>query len=386
MPAFRLIATDLVSGVVRGAVPWESAQFSHVRNGAGQMKLTLPKRLPPEWPITDAYDDGYSDTYGLPVLAPARISQQVIDASRTLMLLERDGQIVGDGIVWGPQPSGSGQLEITGASLWSWFNRRMIVEDRLYGQVDQTLIARDLVDWCQGRGDPTWGTAGDAIADLGIVTAGADSGVDVDGLYYGHEGNYVGSTIEQAAAAEDGYDFSLDVTWNTDRDGFDRTFRTWYPRRSRRTGIVLTWGVNIVDYTLSVAGGQQANRIHGVGQGQGAAMLRTTQTDATTLGTYPLLEDQASFKKARDHDQLVGLTRGRLAARRLPPTRLSVQVKTGPQLRVGSWVLGDEARTRIDDGWTQIDGIYRIEGWTITVNKQSQETVTIELVDTEAVA
>lgn len=361
MPDYRYLACDWLTGDVRAEIPFSTIKMAHVRNGAGPMSATVDQRH-------------------------VKATRTNLDPGRTIILLERDDRIIADALLWGAKPGAGGNMNCSGASLWSLFARRHITSNRTYADIDQLEVARDLIAWAQGTGSTAHGNAGDPAGNYNIDVDDTLSGVATNQDYPGHQLKNLGQAVEQLASAQGGFDFDIDVRWSADRATLERTFQTWYPRRGRRTNLVLELGTNIEDYTLGVDAGSQAIRVHGVGAGEGFDMGRTTVTDANLLGAYPLTETVVTHKDADTLAKLVGHTQARLASRRLPVVSPQLlNVKIGKQLQVGSWVVGDEATLRIDDGWAQVDSIFRIEGWSIHVDQNGKETVDMDLIETEAI-
>lgn len=360
MPQYRYLATDLLTGAVREEIPFDTVKVTHTRSGAGAFKASAPLRHP-------------------------KVTRANLDPARTLIVVERDSQVVGNGILWGADPDGS-KLSLTGASLWSYFHRRLITSTRTYAGVEQTTIATDLVKWAQGTGSLSYGaSAGDSLGDLLIETDVSGTGKTRDRTYFWFDYKNLGDAIVELASVRGGFDFDVLLAWDASRSSIDRTFTTWYPQRGRRTNIVLELGTNIESYSLQVDAGSQAIKVHGIGKGEGPEMVATSQVDATLLGTYPLLEDIVTHKDVKHLSTLEDHAAARLAARRLPVTRPSMlNVRLGTQLQVGYWQLGDEVRLRMADGWVDVDSIYRIEEWSISVDQNGKETVDMKLVETEA--
>lgn len=361
MSGYRYLAVDLLSNTVREEVPLSGMKLSRSRNRAGGFEASIQLRHP-------------------------KATRANLDPGRTLIVAERNNQIVGHGVLWGAQPEND-LLKLTGASLWSLFSRRYVTETRTYSSVAQETIATDLVDWAQGNGSLTYGgSVGDSQGDLGVTTAVSGSGPTRDRTYEGFRLKNIAEAIEELSSVIDGFDFDLETRWS-DGPGstIDRVFTTYYPKRGRRTETVLELGTNIEAYSLQVNAGAMAIRVFGVGEGEGADMIQATATDAPALGVYPLVEDVASHKDVSVQSTLDDHARAVLNARKRPITRPNLlNVRLGAQLQLGSWVIGDEVTLRIDDGWTSVDSIYRINGWDLTVDQDGKEVVSMDLVETEA--
>lgn len=355
MASYRLLTVDLGSGTVREELPLESVQLEIPRVGASEFSGRIHARHP-------------------------KAVRANLDPARTLIAVERNLDIIGHAILWGVRKAGD-FLELSGGGLWSALGRRVLAETRTYTAVDQLTIAEDLVLWTQGRGNPAYGTsAGDTLGDLSITVDTATSGVTRDRTYYGWELKPVAEAVEQLAAVSNGFDFWITVDWNTGRTVLDRTFHTAYPRRGRKTEIVLELGANIEDYGLDVNAGLLSNRVHAVGEGEGQDMLRTSTSDPGS--TYPLLEETMALKDVKELATLEGHVQRRLETRRAPVTSPSLlEVRLGPTLPFGAWVPGDTVTLRIDDGWVSVDGPYQIEAWTLNLDADGAERIDMDLLE-----
>lgn len=365
MTFHRYLAVDLVTGTIRDELPLEQVTFGETLNRAHPFAARLPVDAPGATP-------------------------QAIQASRTVVLVERNGVIVGDGIVWDPKVSrrrDDRTLELSGASLWSYLNRRRIREDRTYTDVDHALIAADLVAWTQGAGSTVYGpTAGDPTGDVRIdVSSVAALGFVRDRLYRGDERKRVGEALEQLADVIGGPDLAIRWRWDSNPDGTDTPMpelRAW-ARRGVRLADSLELDVNVTGYEYLEAGSQQATHVDAIGQGEGAAMKVAAASDPSLWPSYPRLDGIAAHKDASDLDTLEGHARGTLAARRVPPGIVRVTLDPDKRPRFGSWQTGDEATVRISDGWTQVDEIRRIVGWEMTLTADGAETVDVDLAKLE---
>lgn len=355
MASYRFLTIDLDSGVIREELPLETVRLTKSRAAADSFSAKLHARH-------------------------AKATQANLDPARTLFAVERNLDIIGHAILWGVRKSGD-SLELSGAGLWSAFGRRVLAETRTYTAVDQLTITEDLVLWTQGAGNPAFGTSsGDDLGDLSITVDTNTSGVTRDRTYFGWELKPVAEAVEQLSEVDGGFDFWVDVGWNTDRTSLGRTFHTAYPRRGRTTEIVLELGANIEDYGLDVDAGLLSTRVHAVGEGEGQDMLRTTASAPGS--TYPLLEETMALKDVKELATLEGHAQRRLKTRKNPVTSPSLlQVRLGPTLPFGSWVLGDTVTLRIDDGWVSVDGLYQIEEWTLNLDADGAERIDMNLLE-----
>jgi hypothetical protein len=204
------------------------------------------------------------------------------------------------------------------------------------------------------------------------------SGVDRDRTYPGWERRWVGEAIEQLAAVEGGFDFAIDVAYNTAGD-ITKTFRPDYPRRGRSTSIVLELGTNLRGLTEEIDATVQANQIDVIGAGDGPAMLIETVADSTHLDLYPLLEDVLTYKDVNQTATLIGHGNVALAARATPLETVPTVTQSGPEIGLGSYITGDEVTVRGSDGYIDVEERSRIIEISVDVDDQGGESVGLNL-------
>lgn len=139
------------------------------------------------------------------------IAQQAkkIVPARTVVHVYRDADIWGTYIIWTMKlkSSRSGPvIDIQGATLESWFDKRIVDLDLTFTQVDQFDIARALVNNAQTGWSPY-----EANANLGITYANNDSGVLRDRQYYLTEGTSVGQRLQELAAVDNGFEYMINT-------------------------------------------------------------------------------------------------------------------------------------------------------------------------------
>src|SRR5690606_22357435 len=114
----------------------------------------------------------------------------------------RDGNpILGSHIVWSAQYDGR-HLRVTCGGMWSYFTAdggaEPLWQDRTYTSVDQHDIARALIAFAQqGNGN------------IGLQVATNDSGVVRTETYEGRELARIGTRVEELAARQNGFEFSV---------------------------------------------------------------------------------------------------------------------------------------------------------------------------------
>lgn len=346
----QFLAYDLVSGTRLGEIPYVGP-YTTVLDGAGILLGTV--------------DLGGTSSEDRIVAA------DIINATRprrTVIWVDRDGQLRNAYIVWGRQIiRGTRAMVLRGASLFSYFHHRRLRVTKSYSQQDQLAIAKDLIDYAQSQPG----------GDIGIVTESASSGVlrDRKPIGYDYEAKVIGTLIEQLAAVQNGFDF--DVTCAYVNDVPTATFRTYYPRRGRTAdanGISFVWGRNLLDIDVSEDESDHPNTVLGIGAGEDSTQLEAPAVNTAELDQgYPLLEAAYVRKNIYEADTLADNAAADLR-RRQDSTRYRLYVDPDHILApLGAWVVGDDVRVVIPAGGhprfpTGLDVTLRIVEESVTPN------------------
>lgn len=140
------------------------------------------------------------------------IARQVkkVVPGRSIVHIYRDSEIWGTYIIWSARVTGSRAnttVAFQGASLESWFYRRIVDVDELtYNQMDQIDIFRDLIFNAQIGWLPY-----EANADLriSVVPDTGVSGIKRDRVYKKTEAATVGQRMEELANVDDGFEYMI---------------------------------------------------------------------------------------------------------------------------------------------------------------------------------
>lgn len=367
-PVYRLISTDLRTGLRIAEITLAGLKYGQRLNDVGTVEgtLTLPDL------VTDAD------------VARALALNDAVDENRRLILVERDGVIVADGIVVAaPYDDNGNKRAVTAVSLWSYLRRRYLLSRRQYTAVDQFDIVRDLVDYVQ--------TSIGGNGNIGIVVETNDSGIVRDRTYEAFEVKEIGEAIEQLAAVDNGFDFGIDCAWDLSTGALVKTLRL-ANRRGRPfnvSGHVFALGRNVISYKWPTDGTSVANRVVATGAGEGTSMLTATGVDsyqylplASGGPGYPVLEAVSSWKDISVKANLVDRANAAVAARSTTTTLPSLVVRADLDPVLGSYITGDAARFVVEprqsprhpDG---LDTYIRIMGWDVTVDDAGLESVTL---------
>lgn len=351
MADYRYLAADLVTGTIRDEIPFETVVWGRALNRAAPFTSTIAATHP-------------------------KARRDLLDPARTIIYVERDGRIVGDGIPWTPQiqpADGIRTLQLHGASLWSYFSRRHIRQDLTFTNVDQLAIFRSIIAYAQAQPG----------GNLNIDVTDQLSGRTRTRTYEAWRRGEIDRTCTQLADVIDGFEFEATCRWDQQRDTVERWIELGYPTRGRRTNHVFEAGVNLANWGETEAGGDVANLVDAIGEGQGEDMPIATAADTSLLGAYPLLEKVVAHTSVSDRGTLVGHARTHLEQSRRAARHLKLEPRADIPPRLSTYIPGDDVEIRIDDGWIQASGRWRIDGFQVSVDTDGDETITLDVTRTE---
>lgn len=262
-----------------------------------------------------------------------------------------------------------------GTIRWDW--ARVHISERLrFDDTDQADIVAALVDHAQDT----------AIfkGDLNLASSTPATGILRSKAYEFSEHAPIWRAISELVGVDDGLDVSLAITTTT------RTVTTHYPRRGSDLSLTLEWGVNVADYDYGWDGAEAKSSVSimrggGPGPAGGVGREHGWARDDTALGGLRFEEVVSAQTGTRIDDCLAGAIQ-RLAARARPET-FSVRwhrtetVNPAAEVVAGNVEPGDRVNVVIDDGWVQVDGVYRVLALTVT---PADESVRVELGPWEA--
>ncbi|MFE0329079.1 hypothetical protein ACFW08_20300 [Streptomyces sp. NPDC058960] len=343
---YTYLFCDLLTDTVLAELPLSGVTYSTLLNGIGTLSATIPYT---------------SET--LP-LDPETASTP----GRTAVYVDRDGVLVWGGIVWTRKPAGGGK-SIQAAEFLSYFQHRYVKKtlstdtsllinpayvdqggQRLYA--DQKFIVWSLLRYAQ---DQPGGSLG---IDLNPLTAPAD-GITRTVTYFGYERPEIYKAISELAAADNGFDYAIEVGWtpaaNNQPPTRYRRARTWFPRRGRTaadSGLVFSKGGgfgSILDYDWPEDGTALVTEMTGLGDGTGEAKIVKTAIAQDLIDSgWPLLEGIATYDGVIDETQVQGLTNADLQIRSQAQVQPTFEVSADTDPQFGSYSVGDEALFVID--------------------------------------
>lgn len=346
--SYRFIVCELKTGDVIDEAPLRISQkLSRVLRGDGGGEFQLPIRheeTPENW-------------------------EQLILPWRSLILAvdEETERIVGHGIPNDRIRRGGGIIIYPAVSIEGYLMRRR-VPDREYRQRDQAAIAKDLA-----------AVAGDA-AGIPLQYDCPDTGVRRDREYSGADNAWVFERLQELAAVQDGFDWTIDVDWADDaHTRVNYTFRTGYPHLGNRTdepehlfdkyGDPLNGGGNVLGYTHSDQWGRGNAATYVDAQGDGNNDTRVTSSPVIDTvreaAGWPRLEHRETFSGVTEPATIDNHARG-IAARLFGgQSVISITVRNGAGTSLGDLTLGDTARVSISDDDLELDELLVVVGWSI---------------------
>lgn len=173
--------------------------------------------------------------------------------TRTIVHVYRDADIWGTYIIWSVKMRSSVHgpvtVDIQGATLESWLDKRIIDVDLTYNDVDQFDIARDLLDQAQ-----TGWTPYEANADLNIIAQSNDSGVLRDRTYYVTDAASVGQRLQELAKVDNGFEYIIHTYVDVDAGARIREFVLATELGSENLELVYTYPGSITSYDITYDG------------------------------------------------------------------------------------------------------------------------------------
>lgn len=170
--------------------------------------------------------------------------------AKTIVHVYRDADIWGTYIIWQMKVRSSSRgpvvVDLQGATLESWFYRRIIDVDLSYDNVDQFDIARALVNNAQTGWFPY-----ESNSDLNIIYQSNDSGVLRDRSYYLADAASVGQRLEELAAVDNGFEYMISTYVDVDAGSRIREFVLATELGSENLDVLFTYPGSILSYDIT---------------------------------------------------------------------------------------------------------------------------------------
>jgi hypothetical protein len=350
---YTYLFCDLRTDLVLAELPVQQVEYSTELNGIGTFSGMVPLN---------------ADTAPLGPMA-ATIP------GRTMLYIDRDGVIIWGGIVWTRRPltaaNGIYGMQVQAAELPSYWQHRHVnsllstdtavltangsstayvpAGQRMYS--DQAWIVWSLLQY-----------AGADITGAGSIGVDTNALVSPTGItrsrtYDPAQRPVILDAIRQLAEADGGFDWGVEVGWNSNGTRY-RRWQVYYPRRGRTasaTGFTFQYGAggNVAAYDWPEDGTLLANRAIALGSGQGQDVVvgQAEATDQLASG-WPLLENVAKYSDVTEYNAIGAHAQADLYAHSTGTTTPTFTVLADADPVLGSYTVGDSAIFAIDpDGY-----------------------------------
>lgn len=357
MAKYTYVTADLLTGTVKEEIPFEGVTYGKILGAPGAFNATLAPQHP-------------------------KATRANLDPGRTALYVLRDGgglasgqpsTCVWGGIIWTAKKDDgpTAPLQIGAEGFTSYFRRRRVRATLSFAQIDQYDIGRSLINYAQAVTN----------GNIGVLapTGSSASGILRDRTYNYYDRQIVGDLLDQLAACDQGFDYSIEVAF--DGTNFTKTFVPYYPSKGTRTGLTWEVGVHCDLNGWAIDATTAANVMDSLGGGQAESMLITTAQDPNTA--YPVLEDTRSYSDVSDPVVLSTHAVADLAATRLPSCTPGVTLRPTPDTQIGGFVEGDQISLIGNEGFIALDGLYRLMEYDVTVSEEGDEATKIIFQDAQ---
>lgn len=364
MSDWRFYSVDALSRLVRDELPLSGVQITERLNAPGAFSASIPNHHP-------------------------KATRANLDTENTLVAAVRDDALmfVYELLSVSRQPN-SETVTLGGDGIFGLLRARHLrsrqgmtyaTNDPAGGirwdQVDQFRIVEDLVAHTQSLPG----------GDLGIQVGYHQLSGRLRDRTYELEASSIGTLIEQLAAVQDGFDFMIDASGTI--NDIHLTLRLDYPWRGRATNYRFdadqSGSANLRGWGLEESARDRVNRFVAVGSGEGVDQLIAAAEDPNLITLLPLREGRGAWTDVTQRPTLNAHARRELAANsrasRIPI--LLAEADTEPS--IGAYIVGDQVGVAIRDGWTDIDGHFRVIARTIRLSDEGDEYVSLELAEIE---
>lgn len=335
----RVLVADTLTNTLLGELAPSGMSFNEALNAPGACTLEVP----------------LSSWRALGNLAPLTTCIYVDDDTVT------PRRIAYTGPVWSVElDKASSTARLSSAGWWSLVRRRILRSDLTYTATDQATIALGLLAAAQT------GTNRNLLLNTSTVTA---TGVARDRTYAAADRKNLGEAIEQLAAVNNGFDFTITGYWNGNTPG--RRFNLLYPNTGAATALTFSDGANCTIAKLNRNATGILTDVDVIGSTVNNTRLIETRTQ--TLAGVPDIDATLSASDVTVTATLQAhgdraLRRGSAVAE-LPAVTLQTGARQG-------YDLGNIVRFVSAD--LGLNAQYRIVGRAVTTSgKQLQETLTL---------
>lgn len=348
MARYRYLVADLMDGTIREEIPFKGVRYGVELNEPGTFTATL-------------------------ALSHPKATRENFEVNRRAIFVEREGNITWGGMLTAFRVE-KRRLTVAALGFGHYLNRRRIRVDKVYEQVDQLAIARDLVAYAQSVNG----------GNIGITLGSETSGVLRDRTYMATDRKQIGEAITQLSEVQGGFDYAFESAWEGTPPTIVRRLTLNYPRRGRTANLVFEYGGNVTDYSYALDGTDQETVVDALGAGDGPAMVIASADDPSLV---PVMDGVVTLKDVTEWHTLQHHALTRLMAKRQAREGLTLTVRPTPEAVVGTFIEGDTVRAKVDDGIVQVDKPMRIYAYGVSVSdKTGAESIQLSLLPWETYA
>jgi hypothetical protein len=216
--------------------------------------------------------------------------------------------------------------------------------------LDLATLAQDIVIFIQA--------ATSDKDNLNIATAGAATGIVIPSKFWQIADHVMADrALDEFVQRTNGIDWSIETTATT------RTFTTWHPKGTDRTGsITLSLGSNVAHYDYAEDGTQVETDVTILGDSTGEADRELGHARDTSHFGGRVLQGIYPCTPGATINELTPQAQDKLArSKRMVRLPQPVTVQKAGDL-VGTLAVGDKVSCSITDGWVQVTTPFRVVG------------------------
>lgn len=271
---------------------------------------------------------------------------------RTYVVVERDGHVIGDFIVWNRTYQSQAKVfQIYGIPFKDYTESRLVDSDYAAYDKDQRQILVDLYALMQSDPNSIRVELPSPFSTTSVLKT-----VEV----WADEKKTFRQVMDSLADAEDGFDWLIRTERNAEGTIYRRFLDIGYPQLGAApNGAEPTFsyhddvngsGGNIINYWCNDSMGSAATNFYGVGAGDGGNMVTSDyiHTDLLANG-FPRYDATVDYKDIDDESMLTKLVQRQANLLKAPFSLLTVEVKADLDPAFGTYNLGDACVIQIRD-------------------------------------
>lgn len=271
------------------------------------------------------------------------------EPGRTLCTVERDGQVIGDYLVWTRTYQSQAKVaEIYGIPLKAYTESRFATVDYSATDIEQRNIMRDLYILMQSDDNSIRVDLPDVFPTV------TPKSLDV----YSDEYKTYRQLMDSIADTVDGFDWLVRTV--RESGGYRRFLDIGFPTIGSLESPYMpifeyvhtedSSGGNVTNYWANDSMGSRATNFYGIGNGEGSSMLISpfVHTDLLASG-FPRFDTTYDRKDIDDQTLLDSLTAQHAELYKATVGTLTVEVKADAEPTFGSYNVGDTCKVVIKD-------------------------------------